>query len=115
MLVLNLTLFLLTLSNPLTAQVSTSLTQQTVQEKPVLLLFYSSRCPYSQSVLSYLQRIHKQVPMKNVVNNPSAKEELKKLGGEMLVPCLLIDGQPLYNSDEIIRWLSKHQDLLDPD
>lgn len=82
--------------------------------KPVLVLYYSSYCSYSQKVLHYLEQIHKTVPMKNVIDNVGAKEELRKYGGIMKVPCLLIDGKPLYESDRIIQWLSQHQDDLDP-
>ncbi len=89
--------------------------QQTsaVQESPSLVLYYSSRCPYSQKVLGYLKNIHKSVPMKDVVDNPQNKEELSRAGGQLLVPCLVIDGKALYDADAIIEWLSKHQDLLE--
>ncbi|MBS0652704.1 MAG: glutaredoxin [Verrucomicrobia bacterium] len=83
-------------------------------EKPVLVLYYSPYCGFSQKVLNYLRQIHKTVPMKNVINNPEAKEELRKYGGIMQVPCLFIDGKPLYDSDQIIQWLSQHQEDLDP-
>ena len=94
---------------------STSSMQSVVQqERPVLVLYYSPACPYSQKVLKYLQQIHRTVPMKSVVNNPDAKKELKEYGGKMQVPCLLIDGKPLYESNSIIQWLSQHQESLDP-
>ncbi len=83
-------------------------------EKPVLVLYYSPSCGYSQKVVRYLKQIHKTVPMKNVINDREAKEELRKFGGIMQVPCLLIDGKPLYESDLIIQWLSEHQEDLDP-
>jgi glutaredoxin 3 len=84
------------------------------KEKPVLNLFYMSSCPHSVQVLNYLTQIQKQVPLTNVKNNPQAKEYLRTHGGEMQVPCLFINGKPLYHSDEIIQWLSQHQDMLDP-
>ncbi|MES2344975.1 MAG: glutathione S-transferase N-terminal domain-containing protein [Chlamydiota bacterium] len=80
--------------------------------KPELELFYSPYCYYSQKVLNYLKSIHKSVPLKDVVYDPQAKEELREKGGKMQVPCLLIDAYPLYESDEIIRWFSEHQDCL---
>lgn len=70
-------------------------------------LYYSPHCPYSRQVLSHLKQMDKQVPLKNVIQDPLAKEELKKCG-RLEVPCLLIDGQPLYNSDAIIEWLDDH-------
>ncbi len=84
-----------------------------VQKKPTLVLYYSSYCPHSQKVLRYLQKIHKTVPMKNVNNNPQYKEELARDGGQLLVPCLVIDGRGLYDADTIIDWLSQHQDKLE--
>ncbi len=84
------------------------------QEKPVLLLYYSPYCPYSMKVVDYLKQIHKSVPMKNVQNNAEAKKELRERGGKAQVPCLIIDGKPLYESQAIIQWLSEHKDVLDP-
>lgn len=81
-------------------------------EKHNLVLYYTTYCPYSQKVLKYLNKIHKQLPMKNLANDPLAKEELKKVGGKMQVPCLVIDGTAMYESNEIIHWLSLHQDEL---
>jgi glutaredoxin len=83
------------------------------EEKPVLMLYYTAYCPYSQKVLKYLNKIHKQIPMKNLENNPEAKQELKSIGGKMQVPCLVINGQALYESDAIIEWLSQHREELD--
>ncbi len=90
----------------------TTSTPSCVQQKPKLLLIYSSRCPHSQQVLSYLRSIHKTLPMEDVLHNAEAKEELRVKGGQMIVPCLLINDQPTYDADVITDWLSKHQDLL---
>jgi glutaredoxin len=79
-----------------------------------LQLFYTPWCPYSQKVLNYLKQIHKTVPMRNIQNDPAGKELLKSKGGNAQVPCLFIDGKPLYESDAIIQWLSKHKDSLPP-
>lgn len=83
-----------------------------VQEKPILVLYYSSYCPYSQKVLRYLKNIHKTVPMKEVTENPQYKKELSR-AGDQVVPCLIIDGKAVYDADAIIDWLSKHQDQLE--
>jgi glutaredoxin 3 len=89
--------------------------EQTIaREKPKLLLYYLPWCPYSQRVLNYLKQIHKTVPSRNLQNDPKGKEELKKIGGKMQVPCLIIDGKPLYESEAIVTWLSNHKQFLDP-
>lgn len=99
-----------TLQLPLELQPTFSLV---IREKPTLNLYYSGHCPYSKKVLNYLYVIHKKVPLTDVQNNPEAKDYLRTHGGLMQVPCLFIDGKPLYESDDIIQWLSEHQDLLE--
>lgn len=81
-------------------------------QKTELMLFYTPWCPYSQKVLNYLKQIHKSVPMKNIQNDPAAKEILKNQGGKSQVPCLFIDGKALYESDSIIDWMANHKDQL---
>ena len=88
--------------------------QTSAQEKPQLLLYYTPWCPSSQRVLDSLKRIHKTVPMKNIQNDTKGKEELKKAGGKLQVPCLIIDDKALYESEAIVLWLSNHKQLLDP-
>jgi glutaredoxin 3 len=83
------------------------------QHQPQLLLYYSPSCPYCHRVLNYLKSIHKTVPLRNVITDKSAKKDLIKLGGKPQVPCLIIDGQALYESEDIVNWLSQHQSALD--
>lgn len=81
------------------------------RELPKLMLYYSPSCPYSQKVLNYLKAIQKTIPMKNVYASRQVKEELIRLGGKAQVPCLMINGRPLYESDLIIQWLADNKDL----
>ncbi|MES2122601.1 MAG: glutathione S-transferase N-terminal domain-containing protein, partial [Chlamydiota bacterium] len=76
-------------------------------QKHKLVLYYASYCPYSQKVLTYLEHMNWSIPMKNVENSRKAKDELKTVGGKLQVPCLVIDGKALYESDAIIQWLSE--------
>ena len=82
--------------------------QQTYQ----ITLYYSPSCPYCTKVLSYLKKTGIQIPMKNVKNDSEAREELLKVGGHAYVPCLVVDGEAIYNANDIIDWLSAHQDDL---
>lgn len=50
--------------------------------------------------------------MKNVkIDNP-ARDELLELGGYLIVPCLIVNGDAIYNAGDIIDWLSAHQEDL---
>lgn len=82
------------------------------QQSYDVTLYYSSRCPYSKKVLSYLKQAGITIPMKNVYADPTAKEELLKYGGYMVVPCLLVNLDPIYDSSKIIDWLSANQEYL---
>ena len=42
--------------------------------------------------------------MRNTLE-PGVRDELIAIGGKGQVPCLVIDGQPLYESDDIIQYL----------
>ncbi|MES2199317.1 MAG: glutathione S-transferase N-terminal domain-containing protein [Chlamydiota bacterium] len=107
-------LFLILFPIFLTEIQASSLTEESSQEKPSLELYYLPWCPYCQKVISYLQVIHKTVPLENLQRNPKAKADLQRIGGKTQVPCLIINGYPLYESDAIVRWLSENKECLNP-
>jgi glutaredoxin len=75
-------------------------------------LYYAPQCPYSQKVLTYLKKSKIDIPMKNVkIDNP-ARKELEEIGGYLIVPCLIVNGEAIYNANDIIDWLSEHQEDL---
>lgn len=73
-----------------------------------LTLFYKPTCPYCQKVLRFLEKDNIPVPKKNISEDAKVRQELLAAGGRSQVPCLMIDGKPLYESDDIIRWLSEN-------
>lgn len=79
-------------------------------EKPSLVLYTRSTCPFCKKVNKYLNGIHKSVPSRDIGQDPSAAKDLVKLGGKRQVPCLMINKKPLYESDAIIAWLKNNQD-----
>ena len=44
------------------------------------------------------------VELVDIKSNPQNQRELVEVGGMDQVPMLLIDGKPLYESDDIIKW-----------
>lgn len=73
-----------------------------------LVLYYFTECPYCQRVLQVI-REHQMsgIETRNIRENPLHKETLIQIGGKGQVPCLVIDGVPLYESNDIINWLKK--------
>ena len=75
---------------------------------PDLILYHFVSCPYCQRVRDFLSKEGIKVPMKDTHENPASGDELIKIGGKSQVPCLVIDGKPLYESLDIIEWFKKN-------
>ena len=82
------------------------LTKSQVMSK--LALYYYDQCPFCQRVLRYMDDNNIEIPMKNVLEQPEFREELIGIGGRSSVPCLVIDGEALYESRDIVRWLEEN-------
>jgi glutaredoxin 3 len=75
---------------------------------PEMTLYYFPSCPYCRLVLDCLGRLGRldlEIPMRNIQSETGARDDLLETGGKGQVPCLVIDGKPLYESSDIIRWL----------
>lgn len=67
------------------------------------------RCPFCKKVIQYMKRNNiEDVEMVDIEADPKNKDELIALGGMYQVPMLLIDGKPLYESDDIIKWFKEN-------
>lgn len=73
-----------------------------------LALYIRSTCPFCIKVLNYLDRSNNEIPLKDISRDPEALETLVRVGGKRQVPCLFIDGKPLYESNDIIAWMQKN-------
>lgn len=73
-----------------------------------LLLYQTQFCPYCVKVRRYMEANRIELSAKDVQRDPEARRELLALGGRTQVPALRIDDHILYESDDIIRWLSEH-------
>lgn len=82
------------------------------KHQPILILYYKPSCPYSQKVLQFLKENETKIPMENIEENSKAKEKLFHLGGKSQVPCLFIDGAPLYEANDIIDYLKTNKTTL---
>ena len=79
-----------------------------VQTSPVLYKF--DRCPYCVTVMEYLKRRRITIPLRDILTDPGGLDELIRVGGKRQVPCLIIDGKALYESENIIQWFEEHWD-----
>lgn len=70
-----------------------------------MVLYYKPTCPFCHKVLAYMEEEDIAMAMRNVLE-PGVKDELIRIGGKGQVPCLVVDGKPLYESDDIIRFLA---------
>lgn len=76
-----------------------------------LELFYRPTCPFCQKVLLWMENHNvDNVVLFDITSNTAAEKRLVEVGGKKQVPCLFIDGKPMYESDDIIDYLGN---LLD--
>jgi glutaredoxin len=71
---------------------------------PELTFYFMPTCPFCQKVVKYLEQNDIIITKKNTAANSQTRQELLAIGGKTQVPCLVIDGNPLYESDDIIQW-----------
>lgn len=87
--------------------------QQTVDaETGKLALYQFSTCPFCIKTRRALRRLSLKIELRDAQKNPQHRQALLDGGGEIKVPCLLInesDGSQrwLYESDDIIAYLNR--------
>ena len=74
-----------------------------------LKLYMFETCPYCRKVLREIESSGRtDVELHNIRKGEADILYLKLVGGKEQVPCLFIDGKPLYESDDIVMWLREH-------
>jgi len=73
-----------------------------------LTLYYMPTCPFCIKVIAYMRKNDIEIPMKDTLSDPAFRQELLGIGGKTQVPCLIIDGKALYESDDIIMWFKEN-------
>lgn len=68
------------------------------------VLYVKSRCGFSRSTLLALENLHLggKVTVKNITDDPTAREELQRIAGKEQAPCLVVGGKPMHESKDII-------------
>ena len=71
-----------------------------------LELFKRDTCPYCVRVMRAIDEMGRtDVEYRDIQTDPENRARLIEVGGKQQVPCLFIDGKPLYESSDIIAWL----------
>lgn len=73
-----------------------------------LELYVMTGCPYCIKVERFLKDNGISIPQRNITTDREAEQNLIAVGGKRQVPCLFIDGAPLYESSDIIAWAQKN-------
>jgi len=68
-------------------------------------LYYKPTCPYCIKVLDAIAGLGLDISLLDLSRDDQARQTLRRVGGKTQVPCLLVDGVPMYESDQIIAWL----------
>jgi len=71
-----------------------------------LELYKYDTCPYCQRVMRAIADMGRtDVEYHDIHKSAEDLQRLVEVGGKRQVPCLFIDGKPLYESTDIIAWL----------
>lgn len=74
-----------------------------------LKLYMFETCPYCRKVINeIISSGRTDVEYHNIHKSEEDRQELIRVGGKQQVPCLFIDGKPMYESDDIVEWLREH-------
>ncbi|MBC7384817.1 MAG: glutaredoxin [Cryobacterium sp.] len=77
-----------------------------------LELFHKQACPYSAKVRDFIhaEQLSEEIPFSDIERDAGKREVLMEKTDDVQVPCLMINGEPLLESDDIIVWLKDHRD-----
>lgn len=74
-----------------------------------LILYHFENCPYCGRVEDAIHRlgIESNIERRDILKNPAYRDELMQMTGIKQVPCLIVDGKPMLESLDIIKYLEK--------
>jgi glutaredoxin 2 len=72
-----------------------------------LELYKFDSCPYCVKVMRVVDALRVPVTMRDIMEDASAARRLVEVGGDDQVPCLFVDGKPMYESADIVDFLNE--------
>lgn len=79
-------------------------------EHHTLALYKYDACPFCQRVLRAVSRLEIDVEMRDTMREPRHRSDLRNKTGRTTVPCLYIDGEPMFESRDIVAWLEAYKE-----
>lgn len=74
-----------------------------------LTLYIMNTCPFCKKVLRFIEKNKIEgIEVKDIIGNEKNERELIEIGGKKQVPMLLIGEKPMYESDDIIKYLKEN-------
>jgi glutaredoxin len=73
-----------------------------------LELYKFDSCPYCQRVYRAVRQLGVPLRYRDIEEDDAAARKLVEVGGIDQVPCLFVDGKPLYESADIVAFLELH-------
>lgn len=82
-----------------------------------LELYYYNQCPFCQLVLRTIKalQLDASIEFKNTLENPQFRQEHLDNTSRSTVPCLYIDGKPMFESHDIAHWLEENAEKIRKD
>jgi monothiol glutaredoxin len=80
-------------------------------EKPKIIAYLKPTCGWSNGVRAVLKKYDLPYEDRDIINDPAQREEMVERSGQMLSPCVEIDGHMLadISGEEVEAWLLANQ------
>ena len=76
-------------------------------EKPKIIAYLKPTCGWSNGVRAVLKKYDLPYEDRDIINDPAQRQEMVKKSGQMLSPCVEINGQMLadISGEEVEAWI----------
>src|SRR4051794_38260950 len=76
-------------------------------EKPKIIAYLKPSCGWSQGVRAIMRKYDLTFEDRDIINNPNQRQEMIEKSGQMLSPCVEVNGQMLadVSGDEVEAYL----------
>lgn len=78
--------------------------------KPKIIAYLKPSCGWSQGVRAIMRKYNLPFEDRDIINNPAQRQEMIEKSGQMLSPCVEVDGKmlPDISGEEVEAYLLSH-------